>query len=516
MLSFDITDKIIRVVRGFESSGKIKIYDAFSIDVPEKSIENGNIIDVTGLASVIIDVLKNKKIKDKSAIVSISSNLTIFKELDIPKAKGQQFLKMVKAEMKAQLGIDDTYSVSYLIVGENEDKNEKGRIIEKVLATACPYEMVESYKRLFSILAISLKSVIIGCNCISKVILSDIKSCLKMPLLTVQLDNSFLSINLYDDSKLAFSRFTNIDPSDYAFNSDYMTQAVNENIFRMLQFQKTRGSDLQIENVMFYGDLKNIENIISATEQMDLNVSLLPTPSQVSGCEKIDFALYANSIGALFKRNKLIERINLLETDTDHKKKIKSDTSYSVMLTCILGIAIAVIGGIYFGLNIKYNSVKDDLNSVESKINSQDTINKMKLFETLEKQEDKINEYRNDISAAAYAFKTHPSISEEYIDIIEGEMINAANELNLWAQITEFRYENYTIILSIRTAADSDPSQSLPALIVEKLLTHREFADVIYNGYNISYNESSGKVVNYEIQIPLEPIEIPTELNTEG
>ena len=126
MLSFDITDKIIRIVRGFESSGKIKIYDAFSIDIPEKSIENGNIVDVTGLASIIGDILKSKKIKEKSAIVSISSNLTIFKELDIPKAKGQQFLKMVKAEMQAQLGIDDTYSVSYLIVGEVEDKNEKG------------------------------------------------------------------------------------------------------------------------------------------------------------------------------------------------------------------------------------------------------------------------------------------------------------------------------------------------------------------------------------------------------
>lgn len=516
MLSFDITDKIIRIVRGFESSGKIKIYDAFSIDIPEKSIENGNIFDVTGLASIIGDILKSKKIKEKSAIVSISSNLTIFKELDIPKAKGQQFLKMVKAEMQAQLGIDDTYSVSYLIVGEVEDKNEKGKIIEKVLATACPYDMVENYKRLFAILSISLKSVIIGCNCISKVILSDVKSCLKMPLLTVQLDNNFLSINLYDDSKLAFSRFTNIDPSDYGFASDYMTQAVNENIFRMLQFQKTRSSDLQIENVIFYGDLKNIDDIKSATEQMDLNVSFIRTPSQVSGCENIDFALYANAVGALYKRNKLTERINLLETDTDHKKKIKSDASYSVMLTSILGITIAVIGGIYFGLNIKYNSVKDDLNSVESKINSQETIKKMQLFDTLEKQEEKINEYRKNISIAADAFKTHPAISQEYMDIIENEMINAAHELNLWAQITEFRYENYTVILSIRTAADSDPSQSLPALIVEKLLTHSEFADVIYNGYNISYNETSGKVVNYEIQIPLEPIEVPTETNTEG
>ncbi len=50
--------------------------------------------------------------------------------------------------MQAQLGIDDTYSVSYLIVGEVEDKNEKGKIIEKVLATACPYDMVENYKKI--------------------------------------------------------------------------------------------------------------------------------------------------------------------------------------------------------------------------------------------------------------------------------------------------------------------------------------------------------------------------------
>ena len=36
----------------------------------------------------------------------------------------------------------------FLIVGEVEDKNEKGKIIEKVLATACPYDMVENYKKI--------------------------------------------------------------------------------------------------------------------------------------------------------------------------------------------------------------------------------------------------------------------------------------------------------------------------------------------------------------------------------
>lgn len=510
MLSFDITDKTIRIVKGSESGGKIKISDAVTIDIEDNSIENGTISDVPGLASKIDEVLKSRKMKEKEAIVSLLSNLTIFKELSIPKAKGNQFLKMVRAEMQAQLGVDDTYSISYIIVDEYSEKNDKKSAdIVKILATACPYEMIENCKKLFSILSISLKSVIIGCNCISKIILSDIKTCLKMPLLAVQIDRNFLSINLYDDLKLAFSRFTNVSPADYGFASDYMSQAVNENIFRMLQFQKTRKTDQAIENVLFYGDLENVEDIIKATEQLDLNVSTINVPPQVKGCENIDFSLYANAIGALFKRNKSVEKVNLLETDTVHKNKIKSDTSYSVLLVGTLGIAVAAVAGVWFGFNMKYQSVSEELTSVENKISSNQ--GKLDLFNTLTMQEEKINQYRNDIGAAADAFKTHPAISQEYFNIIESEMINAANELNLWAQINNFSYDSYSVTLSIRTAADSDPSQSLPALIVEKLLTHSEFADVIYNGYNISFDENNGKVVNYEIQIPLEPIELPTE-----
>ncbi len=516
MLSFDITDKTIRIIKGSESHGKIKITDAVTIDIEDNSIENGKISDIPGLASKIVSTLKEKNMKEKKAIVSISSNQTIFKELLIPKAKGKSFLKMVRAEMQAQLGIDDTYSISYIIVDEYTEKTEKNKSeIVKILATACPYEMIDNCKKLFSSISISLKSVMIGCNCISKIILSDIKTCLKMPLLVVQIDRNFLSINLYDDLKLAFSRFTDVDPGDYGFASDYMSQAVNENIFRMLQFQKTRKADSVIENVMFYGELDNIEDIISAAKQMDLNASIIKAPLQVKGCENINFSLYANAIGALFKRNKAIEKVNLLETDINHSG-IKSNTSYPVLLAGALALSAAVIGGVWFSFDTKYKSVTDDLEYVERNINNPETKKKKEMFDNLSAQEEKINQYRQNITTAANAFKTHPAISQEYISIIESEMINAANELGLWVQITSFEYDNYTITLSIRTAADSDPSQTLPALIVGKLLNHSEFADVIYNGYNISYNETNNKVVNYEIQIPVAPIELPTELSTES
>ncbi len=424
MLSFDITDKTIRIVKGYQSGGKIKVSDAVTIDIEENNIENGKISDVPGLAAKIGDILKSRNIKEKDAVVSLSSNQTIFKELSIPKAKPKQFLKMVRAEMQAQLGIDETYSISYIIVDEykenieNDKKAKNVAIVEKILATACPYEMIDNCKQLFSFLSISLKSVMIGCNCISKVILSDVKSCLKMPLLTVQINKNFLSMNLYDDLKLAFSRVIDVDPLDYSNAPDYMCQAINDNIFRMLQFQKTRNAEQSIENVMFYGDLTNAQDIMETVENMELNVSKISVPPQVSGCENLDFSVYANAVGALFKRNKNIERINLLETDTIHKNKFSSNTSYSMILTGILGAAVLAVGGVWMGLNVKYNMVADDLSSIESKINSPDTVKKQKMFDILSAQEEKINEYRNSISIAADAFKTHPSISQEYINII--------------------------------------------------------------------------------------------------
>ncbi|MCM1227086.1 MAG: pilus assembly protein PilM [Clostridium sp.] len=517
MLSFDITDKTIKIVSGSENGGKISISNAVTIDIEDNSIENGKISNVPGLASKIRDVLKTKNMKEKNAIVSISSDQTIFKELDIPKAKGKQFLKMVKAEMQAQLGIDDTYSISYIIVNEYKDSSDKKSTpILKILATACPYEVIDNCKLLFSQLSISLKSVMIGCNCISKIILSDMRLCMKMPLLVVQIDKNFLSMNLYDDLKLAFSRFTDVDSADYSFDSDYLTQAVNENVFRMLQFQKTRKSDLPIENVVFYGDVENIDEIINAAEQMDLNASVLNVPPQVKGCEGIDFSTYANAIGALFKRDKDIEKINLLETDTSHRGKGGggSSASGSTIMLAGIGIIILAVGGVWFVMNMKHESMVDELTAIQNNITASQE--QKELFDKLNIQEEKINKYRNDIGIAADAFKTHPSISQDYFYIIESDMINAANELGLWAQITDFSYSGYTISLNIRAAADSDPSQDLPALIVEKLLLHPEFSDVQYSGYSLSGDPTLGKTVEYSISIPLTPIVPPTEAPTEA
>ena len=51
MLSFDITDRNIRIIKGVESNGKIRINSAATLNLEEEIIVNGHVKDVPRLAT---------------------------------------------------------------------------------------------------------------------------------------------------------------------------------------------------------------------------------------------------------------------------------------------------------------------------------------------------------------------------------------------------------------------------------------------------------------------------------
>lgn len=522
MLSFDITDRNIRIIKGVESNGKIRISSAATLNLEEEVIINGHIKDVPRLATLINQVLKTNKMAEREAIISISSNLIIFKELHIPRAtKGSEFDKMVKSEMQAAMGIDDQYSISYIIVDDsyNSKANSEDNEGVKVLATACPYEIIEGYKRVFQMLSISLKSVMVGCNSITKVLLSDSRLKAKMPLLAVQIDNTFISLNLYERGQLAFSRFASISPEDYDNSEDYVFEAVNENIFRMLQFQKSRNTDELIENVVFYGDTREYVRLTNALEQMDISTSIINVPPQIHGYENLEFSLYANAIGAMFKRNKDTEKINLLETDTINNSVIKSNTSYGALLLASCAAVVVVMGGIIGYLAISNSNIKKETQQIVNEIDSPETKKKQVRVKELEEMKTKVKDYQTRITNAYDAYKTNPIIEKALYDKIDSKLSEAAGELNLDAKITQISYENGLLIMDIEAQADGDSSQTLPSVIVDKMTTIEEFEEILYSGYDLADTGDEGaaegaKEIIMTLEIKLKAGEIAIEAPT--
>ena len=515
MLSFDITDRNIRVVKGVESNGKIKISSAATVNVEEGLIVNGHVRDVPAVATLINNVLKMHRMPDKDAIVSISSNLTIFKEMTVAKSnRGQDLQKVVKLQMQAELNLDDSYSVSYIIVGD-ADSSEVSEPSYKILATACPYEIVNSYREMFKLLTIALRSVMIGCNCITKVLLADTKIRSKMPLLAVQIDNNFISLNLYEQGQLSFSRFASIDAADYGYSDDYVFEAVNENIFRMLQFHRSRNTGEAIENVIFYGDTHEYVRLTDELEKLDLKTSLINVPPQIHGHENLEFSLYANAIGAMFKRNREIEKINLLETDfsTAVKNKMRNESSGNVaMLAALLG-ALVIVGAGWGIMTILNNSVKNDIKECNDFIESPDTKAKQAHRLRLISLKDTVNEYYNKMNNARDAYLSQPVILGSVYEEIEKIFNETCEKQNIEEKtVIGPQYSDGKITFSVTCDANKDLKvQTLPADFIDNLRNSDMFVAASYGGYSLTPVKKDGEeekdIISFQTSVTLVPNE---------
>ncbi len=428
MLSFDVTDRNIRIIKGQENNGKVRIQSAATLELEEDIIINGHCKDIPRLATLINQTLRTNKMGDKEAIISISSNLTIFKEITVPKAKEPEFSRLVKNKMQSTMGIDDSYGVSYIIVGDVEDE-ENGAVVTKVLATACPFDVVDCYRKVFTMLGIALKSVIVGCNCITRILLSDEKNKSRMPLLAVQIDNNFINLNLYEEGQLTFSRFASIDPADYDDSEDYVFEAVNENIYRMLQFQRNRNRSNPIENVVFYGDTREYVRLTNALEQMEISGSVIGVPRQVSGYENIEFAVYANAVGAMFRRNKETEHINLLETmefGSLVADKIKSDRSFPFIFFGSVGFSAAVVLVWYLILANKNAKLEDDIEDIDEEINGANS--KIALLNDLNAVKNSVDSYATMIDDAYYAYESKPILDSEVYTKVNDTVVSFCDD----------------------------------------------------------------------------------------
>ncbi len=515
MLSFDITDRNIRIIKGAESNGRIRINSAATLNLEEEVIVNGHVRDVPRLATLINQVLRTNKMPDKEAIVSISSNLTIFKELHIQKAEKQQdFMKMVRAEMASALGIDESYSVSYIIVGDSDQ--QEGFV--KVLATACPYEVVDCYKRVFNMLQISLRSVMIGCNCITKVLLADTKIKSKMPLLAVQIDNNFISLNLYEDNQLSFSRFASISAEDYDGSDDYVFEAVNENIFRMLQFQKSKQGSDAIENVVFYGDTHEYVRLTNELEKMGIRTSIISVPPQIHGYENLEFSIYANAIGAMFKRNKDTERINLLETDTVNNNKIRSNKSYYILLIASILASALIVFAVWAVLAIQDKVVTNKIQELDDKKASQLCADLNAQLDQLDDTQKAMKTYLEGVTNAYQAYKSRPYPESETFTLIE-DTIHAvvtealADEIaedsavngktreeadySKYYDIEDLSYVDGTYNVSLKIRGKSNETfQTIPATLIQTFRDLDKVYNVPYNGYSLSVDVPDTETAN--------------------
>ena len=506
MLSIDITDRQIKLVRGSAQGNKIKIDEVDFREIEKGLVSNGYIADVPLVAAEIIDMINTRAIKEKDTIVSISSSSILYKELMLPKPRKLSNTAAIEAMIGSNMGISGDYNISYTIVGETVDENKNPLI--KVLATACPQRLVGGYVKLFTHIGLALKAVNISNNAISRLIQNTPKMSGYMPLLLVQIDKEFLNINLYEDNVLSFSRYFKIDPADYNNAEDYVNQAIYDNLFRMFQFFQSRKDMKPIKEMMFYGEIGDFIALTNTVSGFSVPCHILSAPTTIASRADFEFTVYANAIGALYKVNKELEHINLL--DTTAAKESKGLNTFFIGLGAAALISVLAVVGANVVVDVINNSIKSEITKVQAQIN--DTALQARLT-TLQQKEGVLanfQSYKDSIANAELMYNYMPKgttavykmLREPFKEKQDG--IESVTKEDIRKNLSGMKLIDSVDISGYSvTATYSCKNQAQPSQYVRALIDQGYFENITYTGYTVEKGEDNKETVEFSLTMLL-------------
>lgn len=474
MLSIDITDKQIKLVRGTLSGAKIRVVDTETRDLTVGCVSNGYITDIPMVAGEITDIIASKNIKDKDAIVCINSGSILYKDLTIPKPKKISNSAAIESMILNTMGITKEYNISYSIIGEVKGEDDAEML--SILATACPQRMVDGYIRLFTQLGLNLKQINVSNNCISRLILNTPKLEASMPLMLVQVDTDFVNINIYEDNQVTLNRYVRIDPYDYNNDDDYVNQAVYDNVFRTLQFIQQRKDSKPLKEIMFYGHVKDFISLSNSVSSLNIPAHILSIPNNIVAFCDFDFAEYANALGAFFKIRKDLDHVNLLDSSA---VKEKTGVSKFVVLVAVCAVAaVAACGGAVVVCNSIANGVQTQADEIDARIHSPEMDERLQVLNDKIGIYDNINLYRSNLEIAEKVFEYMPRGTTDVRTKLLEAMDGVADDGKI-SLVENIEISGYDVNVSVRCY-----SQDVPTKYVRSLIEQDYFENITFTGFD--------------------------------
>ncbi len=496
MLSIDITDRQVKLVRGIQSGNKIKVQDADMRELSMGMVSNGYITDVPMVAAELNNIIKAKDIKEKECVVSITSSAIVYKEMTVAKPKNMKNPAIIEAMIQSTMNVSSDYNISFTIAGETEDE-EKNKML-KVMASACPQRLVDGYVRLFSQIGLALKGVYISNNSITRLITNTPKLTERMPMLLIQIDKNFINMNLYEDNQLSFSRFSSIDPAQFEMeegtpegDTSYVAQALYDNLYGMMNFIRGRRNSKPLKEIAFYGDIDNFMEINNAIDSFNTPANMLTIPStiNVSPSVQIDFSKFANAIGALYGRNKELEHINLLEATS--AKESKGGGKFGLALLGCAVLAAGVVGGACIVTSVINSSLEAQIEDYSERINAPQMQKDLKTVTDRESMLAGFRNYNTTITKTQqlfnYAPKAQTLVYNKLVEPLSNKNVVGDEEI---LKVVDFSVSKYNVSASFTGICKGDPT-GIPAKYVEELTNNVKnkygdpyFVNVKYTGFS--------------------------------
>ena len=282
------------------------IYGCMRVTTPEGCVSDGQIIDVTDLARMIVKTMKEKHISCKDAIFVIPSSKIASREATMPAVSKQRMGALVQARVADLFPVDtEQYVFSHVLQGKpykggeetklateqdfdklveaeegkDQDKKKKKKkkndstesaddseLVQDVLVFAAPTELVNSYYALADAIGVKIASLEADGNSVFQIMKRQVGSGTS---LSIQINRDSTLVNVVNQDKLLLQRvvpygvnvFTDAIQEEPAFRCETFDKA-----YKLISSQRVLMPHLGVENA---GDDFSLQKRVEVTNNGD-------------------------------------------------------------------------------------------------------------------------------------------------------------------------------------------------------------------------------------------------------
>lgn len=387
ILSILIENSDMRICEIAKSGAAITVKNAFQVELPSGTVDDGVIVDVEAVAKVLYAALKNNNIKRGKIAFVITSRKIANKEVTLPYVKNEAKIEeMIKANIEDYFPMNnlEDYIIRHTVLETVESAEGKNN---NILVTAVQKQMVEEYYRLASMLKMPVETVDYYNNSLYQLLR---KQLTQGVVLAIQMDENATMVSIMRDKVQLFKRsipygkqtiirnlaeFKSIDEEEAeAILSDprklgqeltpeeysEVIRDFSSSVTRMAEFHTSRNPGTVIEQIRLMG---TGINLIGFTEilgkELGLEVVTIKELNGVKIAKKnlhgLNYELLADYLPLL---GSMMQSLNLKAGE--EKKGTESYTVFYVILI-LSAVSVLSASGFFFYIYYVQKGVKANL-----------------------------------------------------------------------------------------------------------------------------------------------------------
>ncbi len=177
---------------------------------------------------------------------------------------------------------------------------------------------------------------------------------------------------------------------------------------------------------------------------------------------------------------------------------------------------------------MKNNSIQNDIDKLQSKIDSPKTVSEVERNGRLTEMKTKVDNYYVMVNNAHDAYLSQPTILGSKYDEIQKCIDDTKTELNNGVEESkqikkafadDIQYSDGILTMKVTLDGVDQPTQKLPAKIAENMMKIKDFIDVTYNNYSVTQtqdNKTTDGTAPVSTETPKTTVEFDLTIQLQG